>query len=403
MLLAALKMVTFSLFIPLLIFQSGSASLRSVVLEKIFFQRDRGASKERIEGPKMEHFSMKSKPGEEPAKPKMEEAIFAGGCFWCLEEAFERLPGVEEVVSGYTGGHVPNPSYEEVSTGSTGHREAVRITFDSTRISFERLLEVFWKYIDPTDAGGQFADRGNQYRTAIFYLNEKQKGLTEESLLRLEQAQIFEARLVTEILPAKAFYPAEAFHQEYYVKFPKKYANYKQYSGRISFVRAVWEEHQDFRLFPERQSYWLGYVKPSDEELRHRLTPLQYKVTQKNGTEPPFQNAYVDNKKEGIYVDVVSGEPLFSSREKFDSGSGWPSFTRPLEPKNILEREDASLSVPRTEVRSRRADSHLGHVFEDGPPPAHRRFCINSAALRFIPVEEFTRKGYGAYRKLFQE
>lgn len=333
---------------------------------------------------------------------KMKEARFSGGCFWCIEEAFEKIPGVVEAVSGYTGGHFENPSYEIVSSEKTGHREAVKVIYDPEKVSYERLLEVFWKSIDPTDPGGQFADRGEQYKTAIFRLNEEQKKLAEESKRRIELAGIFGRPVVTEILPAKEFYPAEESHQGYYCKFPSRYYTYKKASGRQDFVAGVWAKHRHFRLFPERKSYWLGYVKPNENELREMLTSLQYEVTQKNATEPPFKNEYWDNHKPGIYVDVVSGEPLFSSTDKFDSGSGWPSFTRPLEPDNIVEREDTSGGMKRVKVRSKYADSHLGHVFTDGPPPTNLRYCINSAALRFIPAENLAKEGYSVYNKLFR-
>ncbi len=329
------------------------------------------------------------------------EAVFAGGCFWCMEAVFEQQPGVIEAIAGYTGGHLPNPTYEQVSSGQTGHYEAVVVRYDPTQTSYERLLETFWKHIDPTDPNGQFYDRGPQYRTAIFYLNAEQQHLAETSKTRIAAAHIFAQPLATQILPAGDFYVAEGYHQNYYQTHPAQYQAYHLASGKDDFLADIWAQHPYFRLFPERQPYWRGYRKPTRAALRALLTPLQFAVTQENATEPPFQNAYWDHHAAGIYVDVVSGEPLFSSRDKYDSGSGWPSFTRPLEPANIVTREDFQMGMLRTEVRSRHADSHLGHVFPDGPPPTNTRYCINAAALRFIPVEDLVKQGYSAYLSLF--
>lgn len=315
---------------------------------------------------------------------KTELATFAGGCFWCMVTPFNELPGIKRVVSGYTGGHKENPSYEEVCSGTTGHTEAVQIEFDPDIFPYEKLVDLFWKQIDPTDPDGQFADRGPSYRAAIFYHNEEQKRIAEESKRRLDESGIFDKPVVTEIVPATVFYPAEEYHQDFYRKNPFRYKTYRKGSGRDAFIEKHWKLPKD------------------PDELKKRLTPIQYEVTQNNATEPPFRNEFWDHKEEGIYVDIVSGEPLFSSLDKFDSGCGWPSFTRPLLSSNIDERLDLSHGMVRIEVRSKGADSHLGHVFDDGPEPTGLRYCINSAALRFIPKDRLEEEGYGEFKALFE-
>lgn len=311
-------------------------------------------------------------------------ATFAGGCFWCMVSPFDEQPGIKEVISGYTGGHKENPTYEEVCSNTTGHYEAVQIAYDPAVFPYKKLLDLFWQQIDPTDAGGQFHDRGQSYQTAIFYQDEEQRKEAVASKQELSNSGRFQKPIVTEILPAGPFYQAEEKHQHYYKRNPFHYNHYKEGSGRARFIRDHWKN-----------------VK-SDEELRKELTTIQYEVTRNNATEPPFYNEYWNTFGDGIYVDIISGEPLFSSKDKFDAGCGWPSFTKPLRRLDLEERLDISHGMRRIEVRSKQSDSHLGHVFDDGPGPDRARYCINSAALRFIPKEKLAEEGYGQFLSLFE-
>ena len=337
-------------------------------------------------------------------------AILAGGCFWCIEADLEKLEGILDVTSGYTGGPEVNPTYKQVSAGQTSHREAVRVEYNADIISYKQVLNAFLRLIDPTDATGSFVDRGHQYTAAIYTANDEQKTIALDFIDKMSKSPYFSNKeIVIDVQPIAPFYIAEEYHQDYAKNNSFQYSFYRVRSGRDQYIRKVWNEvPQEFFLAQENlmkvvstsnvemEEKYAKFVKPSDKELKEKLTSEQYKVTQKNGTETPFENEYDKNTERGIYVDIVSGEPLFSSRDKFDSKTGWPSFLNPISDHFIVEKDDFILFMRRTEVRSRYADSHLGHVFNDGPNGG-LRYCMNSAALRFIPRDQMEKEGYGDY------
>ena len=373
-----------------------------------------------------------------PVPDSLKQATFAGGCFWCTEAAFQKLGGVTRAVSGFSGGTTPDPTYDAVAAGETDYAEAVQVTYDPDEITYDRLLTAYWRHMDPTDAGGQFADRGSQYRPVIFYHNERQQRLARQSKQELAQSGKFSEPIVVKIKPMERFYAAKEYHQDYFKKHPQEYKRYYEASGRGPFVRETWGGENSAATSaatgsgammqnasaasgpnasgpsaPATQQTtmaqapppWSDFEMPSQAKLRKMLSDMEYHVTQENGTEPAFNNKYYDNKRAGIYVDVVSGEPLYSSRHKFDSDTGWPSFYKPIDDKYVVKKTDRSMGMVRTEVRSKLADSHLGHVFEwNGTPevPTGKRHCINSAALEFIPAGELEERGYGMYADNFE-
>lgn len=305
----------------------------------------------------------------------LKEIYLAGGCFWGVEAYMARVLGVYDVTSGYANGDSDDTSYRDVLSGS-GHAETVKVTYDSNRISLEEILASYLKIVDPTSKNKQGNDRGIQYRTGIYYINSDEKALIQE-VLDAEQEKHNKPILI-EVEPLAHYVLAEEYHQDYLEKNPNGYCH-------VDFSNL-----EEVVIIDESK-----YPKPSDEELRKTLTEVQYKVTQENDTERAFSNEYWDNKEPGLYVDVATGEPLFTSSDKYDSGCGWPSFTKPIVPEVVHYDEDTSFNMTRTEVRSRAGDSHLGHVFDDGPvDKGGKRYCINSASIRFVPLKDMADEGY---------
>jgi len=358
---------------------------------------------------------------ENATSSQYKTAIFAGGCFWCVESDFEKISdGLVDVVSGYSGGTSESPTYHDYVAG--GHREVVEVTYDPAKIEYGTLVEYLLRHIDPTDAGGSFNDRGEAYTSAIYYDTEDEKKVAQDIIAKIDAEKVFASPIVTPVLPRAKFWPAEGYHQNYAKNNSLKYGFFRLASGRDAFVKRAWQG-KELHVYkgdvtPIASSTatqvnatttsvmadpWKHFAKPSEDELKQKLTPLQYTVTQKEGTEPPFKNEYADNHADGIYVDIVSGEPLYSSKDKYDSGTGWPSFVKPISPDDITTRADNGIFSSRTEVRSKIADSHLGHVFTDGPADrGGMRYCMNSAAMRFIPKENLKAEGYGEYSSLFE-
>jgi peptide methionine sulfoxide reductase msrA/msrB len=331
----------------------------------------------------------------------------AGGCFWCVESDFEKLNGVVNVVSGYSGGTIDNPTYQNYA--EENYREVVEITYDKSILSYADLVEYLIKHADVTDGQGSFYDRGVQYAPAVYYDTPEEKEAALSTIKKFDDQKVYDKPIDLVVVPRAKFWPAEDYHQDYHNKNPIRYNYYRNASGRDAFVKKYWGENSGLNKAQtttqtttqtQTQTRWSNFKKPDEKTLRASLTPLQYAVTQEESTERPFENEYDKNYSDGIYVDIVSGEPLYSSKDKFDSGTGWPSFTKPITDDVVKLVDSFSVFGNRTEVRSKYADSHLGHVFNDGPKErGGLRYCMNSASLKFISKEKMEAEGYGEFLK----
>jgi len=309
----------------------------------------------------------------------MAEIYLAGGCFWGMEKYIASIQGVQSTQVGYANGRTVNPTYEEVCHNNTGHAETVRVVYDPAIVPLDFLLQIYYEAIDPVSVNRQGGDTGTQYRTGIYYLRKEDRPVIQQSIAQLQKR--YEKPIVIEVKPLENFSAAENYHQDYLDKNPGGYCHI----GKDKFKKAA-----------EAVINPVKYPTPDSENLRRNLTPTQYEVTQNSATEPPFQNEFWESFRSGIYVDITTGEPLFASTDKFESGCGWPSFSKPIDPNVVRERTDATHGMLRSEVRSRVGNAHLGHVFDDGPKESGGlRYCINSASLRFVPKENMEQEGYG--------
>jgi peptide methionine sulfoxide reductase msrA/msrB len=355
---------------------------------------------------------------DKTTSPSPQTAVFAAGCFWSVETDFERAPGVLDVVSGYTGGRTKNPTYKTYSLG--GHREAVLITYDPKEITYAGLCEFLIKHSNPIDKGGAFVDRGSNYAPAIYYATDEEKKIAEGVIKKIDAMKVFRSSINLPVVKRGVFYPAEAFHQDYHHKNPAGYGAYRAGCGRDEFILKHWGEKADFLSlkgsFPELDlekeldkvadehvalfTTWAEFKKPTPAALKKKLTKIQFQVTQEQATEKAFENPLWNEKGAGVYVDIVSGEPLFSSRDKVEAKEGWPVFSQSIVPGAVEAHKVGTKLASYIEVRSRYADSYLGQLINTpagaGAAP-QKRYTINGAALKFIPLDQMEEAGYGEF------